>query len=258
MLKKFLERNSEWQLEQKNVFTIIGMMRSGSNFIERALDSADDVTCYGELFNPTFIGLHHKSTNPNFDFKRGDIERRDNDVKSFAKKLFRHTDTSNVGFRIFFEHNRLVIEEVLQNSKIKKIVLRRNLLNAYVSLQRAVESGQWLAADGSRVKEVQPVTINFNKFVLFVCQHKLFFEKVFNTLRETGQDYVMIDYSEMKEPEKINELLEFIGSKERMDDVVEKTARQNTLSIEQSIANFEEFEQKLNNAGIKEFFLDTK
>ena len=34
---------------------MIGMMRSGSNLLERQLGMLRDVRCHGELFNPAFM-----------------------------------------------------------------------------------------------------------------------------------------------------------------------------------------------------------
>lgn len=39
------------QLKHK-AFVLVGMMRSGSNFLERQLNLLADVRCHGELFNP--------------------------------------------------------------------------------------------------------------------------------------------------------------------------------------------------------------
>ncbi|MEL7131520.1 MAG: nodulation protein NodH, partial [Pseudomonadota bacterium] len=41
-------------------FVVFAEMRTGSNFLEANLNALDGLSCYGEAFNPGFIGYPKK------------------------------------------------------------------------------------------------------------------------------------------------------------------------------------------------------
>ena len=38
-------------------FMIVAAMRTGSNMLERSLDRFEELSCFGELYNPAFVGF---------------------------------------------------------------------------------------------------------------------------------------------------------------------------------------------------------
>ena len=41
-------------------FVVFGEMRTGSNFLESNINQFPDLTCFGEAYNPSFIGSANK------------------------------------------------------------------------------------------------------------------------------------------------------------------------------------------------------
>ena len=255
MKSTICDPGTHWTLHSKQVFAVVGMMRSGSNFVERALDDAPDVLCHGELFNPHFVGIHHTKNKIFAGYERENIEKRNDDLEKFHSTILKNSAAPIVGMRIFCEHQQEALNQIVMNAEIKKIILRRNLLEAFLSLKRASNSGQWLVGDKKFLAKIDPIEIDFIEFIQFVCMQSLFFNEVVSTLEKTGQKYVQLDYTEIKSPEKINEIFEFIGSKHRVDVVEEKLVKQNQLPIEKSIANFDEFKTKLEKSNLAPWFL---
>ena len=48
-------------------FVIFADMRTGSNFLETALNSVEGVICHGEAYNPAFVGYPKRTHLLDFD-----------------------------------------------------------------------------------------------------------------------------------------------------------------------------------------------
>ena len=48
-------------LAKFDYFVIFAEMRTGSNFLESNLNTLDGVSCFGEAFNPHFIGYPNRT-----------------------------------------------------------------------------------------------------------------------------------------------------------------------------------------------------
>ena len=46
--------------KQFEYFVVFAEMRTGSNFLEASLNEFSDLHCYGEAYNPHFVGHHNK------------------------------------------------------------------------------------------------------------------------------------------------------------------------------------------------------
>lgn len=218
-------------------FVLLGMMRSGSNFLERKLNLLGDVRCHGELFNPTFVGLSHEVGKTHVGYSRESVAERDADEFGMLAKIDAACDRDVLGFRIFLDHSPAVTAQVLYDPSIRKIVLSRNLLEAFVSLSTAQETGVWLTTERAQAKPPK-IKVNINKLTNFLLRQSLYYNDILTILHGTGQSFVQIDYSEIKELDRLNQIAEFIGSASRFSKVEEPIQKQSVDPIEERIDEF--------------------
>jgi LPS sulfotransferase NodH len=225
-------------------FVLVGMMRSGSNFLERQLNRLADVRCHGELFNPTFVGLSHEVGKELVGYSRDSTKERDADEMGFLRKLDDACDRALFGSRLFLDHSPMMTSRLLHDPAVKKIVLSRNLLEAYVSLTTAVETGVWLTTEAAQ--EPSPkVKVNLNKLVTFALRQSLYYNDILTILHRTKQAFVQMDYTEIKQLPRLNAVAELIGSKHRFADVQEPIHKQSPEPLEERIEDFPKLMEEL-------------
>lgn len=234
-------------------FLLVGMMRSGSNFLERQLNLLADVRCHGELFNPAFIGFSHETKGKLAGFVRDNPAARNADEEAFLRAVDGACDRPILGLRLFLDHSPAMTARLLYDAQVRKIVLSRNLLEAHISLETARETGVWLTTEAAKAPAL-PVKVDVNKLVTFSLRQSLFYNDVQTVLHETGQRYLQIDYNEIKDLKKLNEIAEFIGSAGRFNAVNEPIKKQNPGALEDRIVDFPKLLQELKRRQLARWF----
>ena len=113
--------------ERFDAFILFAEMRTGSNHLEQLINSAPEVSCLGEVFNPTFIG------HPNEEVLAGfDLATREKDPIGCLNAL-KEATPGLMGFRFFHDHDPRVLDRVIPDPRVAKIILRRNPLDSYIS-----------------------------------------------------------------------------------------------------------------------------
>src|SRR5204863_4584463 len=127
-------------------FVIIASPRTGSTHLTALLHKHSDIICHGELFHP-------KMKNPLKRWQSSDqvpngvnemVELRKSDPKKFLRLVFSNDHGGkHVGFKIFNGHNNEILDELIADTSVKKVVLfRPNLLAVYSSSQIAHRIGE--------------------------------------------------------------------------------------------------------------------
>ena len=119
-------------------FVIIANPRTGTNHLIDLLNSHPDISCHREVF--------HRDTVYLMDGTRDDLLKiRNKDPLLFLNELYTCSTTKACGFKIFMDHDNSVLDTVLRDPAIKKIVLyRQNLLAVHSSAQIAVAEQRWI------------------------------------------------------------------------------------------------------------------
>lgn len=234
-------------------FLLVGMMRSGSNFLERQLNLLPDVRCHGELFNPAFIGLSHESAGRPAGYTRDDPNARNADEDAFIEKVDQACDRRVIGLRLFLDHSAQMTSRLLHDPNVVKVVLSRNLLEAYISLETARETGVWLTTEAAKAPP-KPVKVDINKLVTFALRQSLYYNDVQTVLHQTGQRYLQIDYNEIKSLGKLNEIARFVGSQHQFQSVSEPIQKQNPGSLEERIVDFQKLLEELKRRQLARWF----
>jgi hypothetical protein len=234
-------------------FVMIGMMRSGSNFLERQFNLLPDVRCHGELFNPAFIGFSHDSGKNHVGYKREDVAARNADEIGFLTKVADACTKDVMGMRLFLDHSGPMTARVMYDPAITKIVLSRNLLEAYISLVAAKETGVWLTTEANKAPP-KPVKVEIGKLINFALRQSLYYNDIQSVLHNTKQSYMQIDYTQIKDLQKLNELAQFIGSKHRFEKVSEPIQKQSNGSLEERILDFPKLMDDLRKRQVARWF----
>jgi len=218
---------------QFDAFVLFAEMRTGSNYLEDSLNALPDVTCHGEVYNPTFLGQHNR-----FELFGFDMDRREADPIGLLDAIIAQTD-GLPGFRLFHDHDDRVVDRVLPDLRIAKVILTRNPLDSYVSRKIATATGQWRLTDVRHHKsaKIRFDLIEFNDLM----DHLMAFQRRLRRgLQVTGQAAFHIRYEDINDPEVLNGLAAFLGSEGRVEATSKKLKKQNPDDLADKVENYEE------------------
>lgn len=216
-----------------DAFVMFAEMRTGSNYLEASLDALPDLACYGEVFNPTFMG-NHKT----FELFGYDMDRREKDPIGVIKAMIEQTE-GLPGFRLFHDHDPRVVDHVLPDPRIAKIILTRNPLDSYVSRKIATATGQWRLND---LKHHRTAQIRFDgiEFADLLERLQAFQLHLQRGLQVTGQTGFYIRYDDINDPEVLNGLASFLGSDHQIQTASDRLKKQNPSDLSQKVENYDE------------------
>ncbi|MCV2876033.1 sulfotransferase [Rhodobacteraceae bacterium XHP0102] len=219
-------------------FVIFGEMRTGSNFLEAALNQFPDICSYGEVFNPVFLG--HPKTETLFDY---DLIRREEDPLGLMQAIFDHPPRMG-GFRFFHDHHPRVVDAVLSDPSIAKVILTRNPLDSYVSRKIAAQTGQWMLRDMRHQRAAQ-ITFDMNEFRDLLSRLSGFQRRLTEALQTSGQGAYRISYEDLFDVSVINGLARYLGTSDQIEALPEKIKKQNPEPLSQKVVNYDEMMRAL-------------
>ncbi|MBE9636744.1 sulfotransferase family 2 domain-containing protein [Salipiger mangrovisoli] len=219
-------------------FVVFAEMRTGSNFLETNLNALDGVTCHGEAFNPHFIGY------PNASEILGITQpERDADPQRLLQVIRERTPGLG-GFRFFHDHDPRVLQTLLDDARIAKIVLTRNPVESYVSWKIAQSTGQWKLTNVSKRKDAQ-VAFDGPEFEDHLARLQDFQLHLMKALQVSGQTAFHVAYEDLQDIAAMNGLAKWLGVPARLESLDTKLKRQNPEPVEHKVANPEEMERAL-------------
>ena len=220
-------------------FAIFGSMRSGSNLLEQSLNQYSGITCHGELFNPLFIG-HPKSK----DFLGLDFVEREKSPESLIKAMIKDAGDGIAGFRVFHGHDQRTAQMALQDPKCAKIVLQRDVLQSFISLEIARKTDQWLLHD-SPDRRGGKIDFVAQEFKEYRAEQEAYYANVRETLQRSGQTAFWVNYPEQRDVAVLNGIARFLGQDEVLRTVKEALRRQNPGSLRDKVENYDEMQTAL-------------
>ena len=231
-----------------DAFVLFAEMRTGSNYLEESLNKFDSLDCLGEVYNPTFIGHHNM-----FELHGFDMDRREADPLGLLDAIIENADGPLPGFRLFHDHDARVVERVLPDPRIAKVILTRNPLDSYVSRKIASATGQWRLTDMKHAKSAK-VGFDASEFRDLVDTLGGFQDHLRRGLQHTGQVAFQIRYEDINDVDVLNGLAAFLGSDERVDAPSKKLKRQNPSHLRDKVENYDDMVTAL--ADLDRFGLD--
>ncbi|MBL4813195.1 MAG: nodulation protein NodH [Rhodobacteraceae bacterium] len=227
-------------------FVIFAEMRTGSNFLEANLNSFAGLHCYGEAFNPHFIG--YPKQEQIHDITR---EMRDKNPQSLLRVL-RNQPGVLAGFRFFNDHDPRVLETLLSDRSCAKIILTRNPAESYVSRKIAAATGQWKLTNATHAKtdKIRFVLPEFEQHLQALQAFQL---KLMGAMQRSGQSAFYIDYEDLFDVAVINGLAKWLGLDEQIEALNKQLKKQNPEPLSRKVENFADMQAGL--AGLDKFNL---
>ncbi len=213
-----------------DLFVVFAGMRTGSNALEEAINLYPGLRCHGEAFNPVFVG--HEGEAQLFGV---DLAAREADPGALIGAMQARTE-GLAGFRFFHDHDPRVLEAVLPDPRVAKILLTRDPLESYVSLKIARRTGQWKLTD-AKDRKIAKARFDAAEFEAFRAGQEGFRALVRRRLQETGQAAFMLDHAEIGEVSVLNGLARFLGVEHRLDRLSGRLRRQNPEPLEHKVEN---------------------
>ncbi|MFT7057803.1 MAG: hypothetical protein ACJASV_000303 [Pseudorhodobacter sp.] len=213
-------------------------MRTGSNFLEANLNAVPGVSCYGEVFNPHFIGKLNQE-----ELFGVTLPQREADPKRLLRAMRENTD-GIAGFRYFHDHDPRVLPEVLGDPACAKVILTRNPLESYVSWKIAQATGQWKLTNAKRLKTAK-AHFDGAEFEAHVAQLQGFQLELLHGLQTSGQTAFYIDYEDINDTDVLNGLARYLGVKGTLEAPDGTLKKQNPEPTIEKVENPEAMERAL-------------
>lgn len=192
-------------------FAILAAARSGSTYLTSYLSLHKDIWCHDEVFNPTKTIF---STAASTDAERRTLSAellhlRAENPFSFLETIYGiGHGREHVGFKIFPSHSPEVLNKLIADAEVRKVLLfRSNLLARHASN---------LAASQTRTRGQEPerplVRFVPADFMRQSRRYQRFFRRTIATLQECGQSYFFLRSDELMFEPKLHQLLDFLGA----------------------------------------------
>jgi hypothetical protein len=222
-----------------DAFVIFAEMRTGSNYLEATLNDLPDLNCLGEVYNPTFVG-HHNT----FEMHGIDMNRREEKPLDLLDAILGNAGDALPGFRFFHDHDPRVLDRILPDPRIAKVILTRNPLESYVSRRIATETGQWRLTDMKHQKSAK-VEFRLWEFESMLEDLQSFQIRLQRGLQTTGQAAFYIRYEDINNVEVVNGLARFLGSTHALEATNSKLKKQNPSDLSQKVENYDHMVRSL-------------
>ncbi|MEH6645545.1 nodulation protein NodH [Sulfitobacter sp.] len=219
-------------------FVVFAEMRTGSNFLEANLNAFAGTKCHGEAFNPHFIGYPNSTNIMGVDQATRDAE------PTALLRAIRYDPAAMGGFRYFHDHDPRILDTVLDDPKVAKIILTRNPVESYVSWKIAQATGQWKLTDmkAHRTAKAEFVLDEFEAHLEALQAFQLL---LMNRLQTSGQTAFYIAYEDLQSVEVMNGIATYLGVPEMLEELDNNLKKQNPSPLHEKVSNYAQMEQAL-------------
>lgn len=208
-------------------FVIICAPRTGSSHLVSVLSGHPELLVNGNIFDgrgPGRLYVFWEKTQLTPAVQANLIDLRERDPEAFLEQIFNMTHgRMHVGFKMFRGENDRILDQIIKDSSIRKIVLyRRNVLANFASALVARKTGKYSLREGMPVGDVPKVRFNAERFSRFHDRYTEFFGDIIDRLNAQGQAHYFINYEDINEPRVLAGLITFIGA-----DPIRSIAKEN-------------------------------
>jgi hypothetical protein len=152
-----------------------------------------------------------------------------------------------MGFKMTRGQDERVLEAMLDDHAVRKIVLRRrNVLRTYVSEMIANQTGLWEVYDRFALRTIPPrVRVDVGELRNHLRVNAVFYDRLEQTLRFSRQSFLEAWYEQLFEPDAHTRLLHFLDVSPGMWSLSSKSVKQNSGDLRRLISNYAELESAL-------------
>jgi hypothetical protein len=220
-------------------FVVFCDARTGSYNLTSLLNSAEDIVCHGEVFKKGQIEVsdYHRRK-----LGQRHIAERNHQAAAFIAELRRINPFKHFGYKMFASHLAWAPGAVdyLMAKTTRRVILYRPGLEVYASGLRARETGVWTHPSGRKISEktldarVEFTPESFETF----CAHYNRYVAMCRMLAALPGSFV-IHYEQTNDPEVLDALLSFLGSKARAADLASDYRKQFRGTLADGFSNWD-------------------
>lgn len=249
-------------------FVIISYQRTGSTYLTLKLNNLNGIICHSELFNRGEEAFKNSifDTNilPNNTFfqrilgiepavKLFRLKKRD-PIK-FLNHIY-NQNASAVGFKIFPGQNDEVLNLLLNDDHVKKILLdRENLLRSFTSKKIAIKSGNWSRKTGEEASLIK-VYINPAEFIQYVGYITNKMNDYREVMNSTDQIYLDLTYEKFVREVPLQQIVSFLGLNLEVEDTDVDQSIQNPFPLNEMIINYDELLFELRDTQYEDYLIE--
>lgn len=226
-------------------FVVFCDARTGSYNLTSLLNSADDIICHGEIFKKDQIEVsdfHRRKLGPRSPAGRNHA------APAFVAELRQINPFKHFGYKMFASHLTWApgAVEYLTAKTTKRVILYRPGLEVYASGLRARATGVWTNRSDREVPgKVLDTRVEFTPESLETfCFHYNRYVSMCWMLAALPESFV-IHYEQTNDPEVLDALLGFLGSKARAADLRSDYKKQYKGTLAEGFSNWGELEAAL-------------
>jgi len=238
-------------------FVIVAARRTGSNWLCTLIDSHPAILCHHELFNPA--GVFYAQRLRDGALRPESVAERDADPVGFLERIWRQPGGHRcLGFKMTHGQAEPVLEHVLEDPAVRKIVLkRRNRVKTCVSEKVALKLDSWEVYDEADLPDRRPrVDLDPRELREHAARNERFYERVDATLADTGQTCLRVDYEDLRRTEEHTRLLRFLDAAPYDAPLEPTSLKQNPVDLREVVRNFDELAEALRGDPLRDELLD--
>jgi LPS sulfotransferase NodH len=238
-------------------FVVLAAPRTGSNLLCTLLNSHPEILCHHEVFNPQ--GIFTALTHRHQDDLLGSLAERDRDPLGFLERVWQTgKEFASVGFKWTLGQNEVVLESVLRNATVKKLVLRRrNRIKVYVSELIAQRTQQWEVYSKDDLILPRPrVSIELDELLAHMDRVERFYQHLESTLDQSNQSSLQLDYESLLNASEQVRILTKLGVADPFFSLTPDSVKQNPTDLSQLILNFDELASELGHGELRKELYD--
>jgi hypothetical protein len=215
-------------------FVILAGMRTGSNLLEQLMRQMPGVVSHGELFNPGFIGRDKVTS-----YRGISLNDRERDPLAVLQAMRSADPDMMHGFRFFQDHDPRILDHVLKDRRVAKIILTRDPVASYLSWKAARADGRWRIGNPLK-RRAASLVFEPREFAKWEAASARFLAEVEERLRHLGQTAFRLDFDDLTEVRTLRGLASWLGREAAGLEFRPVTARQNRDELRNSVRNQED------------------
>ncbi len=217
-------------------FVVIAWPRTGSYYLTSLLNSAQGVVCHGEIFKEDFVEISpwHRDR-----LTIDTVAERDADPRAFLDALRALNPDDVLGFKAFPGHLRRVAGLRDLVAPWPKIVLLRDPIEVYASLQRARATDLWTLR-----KDQEADADKLHAKISFDPESWEKFRKNYSkylTLASNLRKKMIVHYDQLGHPKLMRRILKKIGSDAAPDQLESEYRKQFSRPVAEGFDNWDAF-----------------
>lgn len=194
-------------------FVIIGAPRTGSSHLTEMLRAHPDILCHGEVFHRKNVWVYWPKRDLTEQVRSELYELRCSNPEALLSRVFSASyGRQCVGFKIFPGQCDVVLDKVIGDRSVRKVVLfRRNVLANFASAVAAGRTGSWSTKED--VGPTPKIPFRVERFVTFHDEYIAAYRVVINKLNDRCEAYHLVHYEDINDPVFYASLINFIGAR---------------------------------------------